>query len=120
MKQKRDAQGRFVKMHLTREEYEAKIAELEEKIESIAFRASIANNNASLWKNNYHTEKERFEVAKELVNELGLILGSTLSNLACVVNPEVIVVGGGVSKAGKILIMQSPKMDLPKCPVRFI
>ncbi len=44
------------------------------------------------------------EVAKELVNELGFILGSTLSNVACVVNPEVIVVGGGVSKAGKILI----------------
>ena len=44
------------------------------------------------------------EVAKELVDELGLILGSTLSNLAAVVNPEVIVIGGGVSKAGAILI----------------
>ena len=44
------------------------------------------------------------EIAKELVDELGEILGSTLSNLACVVNPEVIVIGGGVSKAGKILI----------------
>ena len=44
------------------------------------------------------------EVAKELVDELGEILGSALSNLACVVNPEVIVVGGGVSKAGAILI----------------
>lgn len=44
------------------------------------------------------------EVAKELVDELGEILGSALSNLACVVNPEVIVIGGGVSKAGAILI----------------
>lgn len=44
------------------------------------------------------------EVAKELVDELGLILGSALSNLAVVVNPEVIVIGGGVSKAGEILI----------------
>lgn len=44
------------------------------------------------------------EVAKELVDELGLILGSTLSNLAAVANPEVIVIGGGVSKAGTILI----------------
>lgn len=43
-------------------------------------------------------------VAKELVDELGNILGCTLSNMACVVNPEVIVIGGGVSKAGKILI----------------
>lgn len=32
MKQKRDAQGRYVKMHITREEYEAKIAELETEL----------------------------------------------------------------------------------------
>ena len=44
------------------------------------------------------------EVAKELVDELGKILGGALSNLACVVNPEAIVIGGGVSKAGAILI----------------
>ena len=44
------------------------------------------------------------EVAKELVDELGEILGSALSNLVVVVNPEVIVIGGGVSKAGAILI----------------
>ena len=43
-------------------------------------------------------------VAKELVDELGEILGSTLSNIACVVNPEAVVIGGGVSKAGAILI----------------
>ena len=39
-----------------------------------------------------------------MVDELGRILGSALSNLAVVVNPEVIVIGGGVSKAGSILI----------------
>lgn len=44
------------------------------------------------------------EIAKELVDELGEILGATLSNLACVVNPETIVIGGGVSKAGVILV----------------
>ena len=43
-------------------------------------------------------------MAKELVDELGTILGSALSNIACVVNPEIIVIGGGVSKAGQILI----------------
>lgn len=43
-------------------------------------------------------------VALTLVDDLGEILGSTLSNMACVVNPEVIVIGGGVSKAGQILI----------------
>lgn len=44
------------------------------------------------------------EVAKELVDELGEILGATLAKIACVVNPEVFVIGGGVSKAGAILI----------------
>jgi glucokinase len=43
-------------------------------------------------------------VALELVDEVCGILGSTLSNVACVVNPEIIVIGGGVSKAGAILI----------------
>lgn len=44
------------------------------------------------------------EVAAGLVDDLGEILGSALSNMACVVNPEIIVIGGGVSKAGQILL----------------
>lgn len=43
-------------------------------------------------------------VAAELVDELGSILGTALSNMACVVNPEVIVIGGGVSAAGDMLL----------------
>ena len=43
------------------------------------------------------------EVALELVDELGEILGTALSTVSCVANPEVIVIGGGVSKAGDIL-----------------
>ena len=57
------------------------------------------------------TEKDGFDEAKSgdavalgLVDEVCGILGSTLSNIACVVNPEVVVIGGGVSKAGSILI----------------
>ena len=44
------------------------------------------------------------EIALSLVDEVCEILGSALSNMACVVNPEIIVIGGGVSKAGNILI----------------
>ena len=43
-------------------------------------------------------------VANELVEEVGRILGNTLGKIAAVVNPEVFVIGGGVSKAGAILI----------------
>lgn len=42
-------------------------------------------------------------VALGLVDEVCGILGAALSNIACVVNPEVVVIGGGVSKAGAIL-----------------
>ena len=57
------------------------------------------------------TAKDIFDEAKNgdsvalgLVDELVEILGSALSNIACVTNPEVIVIGGGVSKAGQILL----------------
>lgn len=43
-------------------------------------------------------------VAKELVEVLGKYLGTSLSYISCVVDPEVYVIGGGVSKAGDILI----------------
>ncbi len=48
--------------------------------------------------------KKGDKIAGELVEALGKILGGTLSNIAAVTNPEVIVIGGGVSKAGQILI----------------
>ena len=44
------------------------------------------------------------EIALGLVDEICEILGAALSNMACVVNPEIVVIGGGVSKAGSILI----------------
>lgn len=52
----------------------------------------------------FDAAKEGDEVALGLVDEVCQILGAALSNIACVVNPEVIVIGGGVSKAGQILI----------------
>ena len=76
-------------------------------------KKKLAGSDAETALRNYEplTAKDIFdeakagdEVAKALVEELGFILGSTLSNLAVVANPEVIVIGGGVSKAGAILI----------------
>ena len=48
--------------------------------------------------------KEGDEVAIEIAEEFGLILGNGLGVIACVVNPEAFVIGGGVSKAGEILL----------------
>lgn len=44
------------------------------------------------------------EVAIEIAEQFGAYLGKGLAAVAGVVNPEVFVIGGGVSKAGEILI----------------
>lgn len=43
-------------------------------------------------------------LAIEVAEEFGRYLGNGLASIACVVNPEAIVIGGGVSKAGEILM----------------
>ena len=48
--------------------------------------------------------KEGDAAAEAIVQEFSEYLGRALAVFACVVDPEVIVVGGGVSKAGQILI----------------
>lgn len=64
----------------------------------------------------YVSAKEIFDAAKEgddlamdLVEEHGKCLGKALAQIACVVDPEVFVIGGGVSKAGDILIEYTSK-----------
>lgn len=64
----------------------------------------------SLRKKEPLTAKDIFDEAKkgdafalEQVEQMGKMLGTAIANIACVVNPEVIVIGGGVSKAGSIL-----------------
>ena len=48
--------------------------------------------------------KEGDEVAKEIAIAFGEYLGCGLANLAAVTDPSVIVLGGGVSKAGDVLL----------------
>ncbi len=43
-------------------------------------------------------------VAIEIAEEFGMYLGKGLASVANVVNPEMFVIGGGVSKAGEILL----------------
>ncbi len=44
------------------------------------------------------------ESAVEVVEEVCEILGQALSNVACVSDPDIILIGGGVSKAGDYLV----------------
>ena len=43
-------------------------------------------------------------VAQEIAEEFGKYLGHAMANLAAVADPSAIVIGGGVSKAGEVLI----------------
>ena len=68
------------------------------------FDGAALRNHADLTaKDVFDEAKAGDKVALEVVDEVCGILGAALSNIACVVNPEVIVIGGGVSKAGGIL-----------------
>ena len=48
--------------------------------------------------------KAKDAVAIEIAEEFGLILGRALANIATTCDPAVIVIGGGVSKAGEVLL----------------
>ena len=48
--------------------------------------------------------KEGDEAAAEIAEEMSDLLGKALAGIACVVNPEAFVIGGGMSKAGEILL----------------
>ena len=48
--------------------------------------------------------KQGDPLAIEIAEEFGKYLGDALAAVATVVNPDTIVLGGGVSKAGEVLI----------------
>lgn len=52
----------------------------------------------------FDAAKEGDAVALELADALCEMLGTALANIACIADPEIFVIGGGVSRAGKILI----------------
>ncbi len=67
----------------------------------------------------YISAKEIFDAAKDgdelaasLVENHGKVLGKALAQIACVVDPEIFVIGGGVSRAGEVLIDTTKKYFL--------
>ena len=77
----------------------------------LANRMLEATDKASVLRNEEVTAKAVFdavkagdELAMEVAEKFGKYLGTALAVIAGVVDPEVFVIGGGVSKAGEILI----------------
>lgn len=67
-------------------------------------KPSILRHGELSAKTVFDAVKEKDEVAIEIAQQFGDCLGKGLGIVASVVNPEVFVIGGGVSKAGEILL----------------
>ena len=52
----------------------------------------------------FDAAKEKDAVALAILDQVFAYMGEFLANICCVADPEVIVLGGGVSKAGQILL----------------
>ncbi|MDL2296263.1 ROK family glucokinase [Lachnospiraceae bacterium OttesenSCG-928-E19] len=66
-------------------------------------KASSLRNSTINAKTVFDAVKQGDEVAKEIATEFGEYLGKALTNIAVLVDPSIVVIGGGVSKAGEIL-----------------
>lgn len=73
------------------------------KLASETRQTVLIEKNPLTAKDIFDAAKEGDTVAEELVEKLCNVLGTTLARVSCVVDPEVFVIGGGVSKAGEIL-----------------
>lgn len=89
----------------------------------LARKALTQNSENTILKNDVKlSAKMIFDAAKEgdtmaltIVDEVCQILGKTLANMSAIINPEVIVIGGGVSKAGELLLSSVRKHFYEDC-----
>ena len=65
---------------------------------------SVLRKDELTCKDIFDAGKEADAVALQVLDQYYAYLGEFLADLCCVVNPEAIVLGGGVSKAGQVLL----------------
>lgn len=73
------------------------------KLESSKEPSVLRNTDRVTAKDVFDAAKAGDKLGVEIVEEVGCILALALSYVACVCDPEVFILGGGVSKAGAIL-----------------
>lgn len=66
--------------------------------------ASVLRTTEVSAKSIFDAYKDGDKVAAEIVEEYGCYLGKGLAAVAAVTNPQIFVIGGGVSKAGDVLL----------------
>ena len=76
-------------------------------------RATILTKEDLSAKAVFDAVKEGDEVANEIATEMGNYLGHAMADMAAVLDPAVFVIGGGVSKAGEVLLsfIEKPFME---------
>ena len=79
------------------------IVRMGQKALAASDKATVLTENMSC-KDIFDAGKAGDGLALEILEQYYALLGEFLANIACVVNPEVIVLGGGVSKAGQPLL----------------
>ena len=67
-------------------------------------RKTVLKPHGNTAKDVFDAVKQGDVVAKEVAESFGKALGKAAANLAVVTDPEVFVIGGGVSKAGPVLL----------------
>lgn len=73
-------------------------------LEAIDEASSLRDIKEVTAKDVFDAAKNKDTLALKIVDDFGNKLGTSLSIISCVVDPEVFVIGGGVSRAGEILI----------------
>ena len=80
------------------------IARLEREWLEKSDEPSILRDHEISAKSVFDAVKEDDDLAKKIADEFGDYLGKAIASMTAVLDPEVIVIGGGVSKAGPILL----------------
>ncbi len=80
------------------------IANLEKKWLEKSQEASVLREREISARSVFDAVKEGDALAKKIAEEFGACLGKAIAGMTAILDPEIIVIGGGVSKAGPVLL----------------
>ena len=73
-------------------------------LEASQEESALRRVNPLTCKDIFDAGKQGDQLALQVLDQYYAYMGEFLANVCCVVNPEVVVIGGGVSKAGNVLL----------------
>lgn len=80
------------------------VKELEKLLRIDSTPSILRNFDEITAKEIFNAAKQGDKLANKLVEDFGEKLGNALANISCVCNPEVFIIGGGISKEGMSLV----------------